>query len=156
MYILSSNSVSNSRLMCKSHSFVNCVTTGESHLAKRPSDLKQNGTQEKTPFSGRVFYALSHGVLSFVASVSFKNHWIEASDWLVKNFNQPEGGFMSELTHNKTYHTTWKGTLVFQLEDTVCLFGTLLLLDPIHFPKSEPCLLIGSVCQNGALLGTSL
>ena len=47
-------------------------------------------------------------------------------------------------------------TLVFQLEDTVCLFGTLLLLDPIHFPKSEPCLLIGSVCQNGALLGTSL
>ena len=47
-------------------------------------------------------------------------------------------------------------TLVFQLEDTVRLFGTLLLLDPIHFPKSEPCLLIGSVCQNGALLGTSL
>ena len=47
-------------------------------------------------------------------------------------------------------------TLVFQLEDTVCLFGTLLLLDPIHFPKSEPCLLIGSVCQNGALLGASL
>ena len=47
-------------------------------------------------------------------------------------------------------------TLVFQLEDTVCLFGTLLLLDPINFPKSEPCLLIGSVCQNGALLGTSL
>ena len=46
-------------------------------------------------------------------------------------------------------------TLVFQLEDTVRLFGTLLLLDPIYFPKSEPCLLIGSVCQNGALLGTS-
>ena len=47
-------------------------------------------------------------------------------------------------------------TLVFQLEDTVCLFGTLLLLDPIHFPKSEQCLLIGSICQNGALLGASL
>ena len=47
-------------------------------------------------------------------------------------------------------------TLVFQLEDTVRLFGTLLLLDPIHFPKSEPCLIIGSVCQIGALLGTSL
>ena len=28
-------------------------------------------------------------------------------------------------------------TLVFQLEDTVHLFGTLLFLDPIHFPKSE-------------------
>ena len=47
-------------------------------------------------------------------------------------------------------------TLLFQLEDTVRLFGTLLLLDPIHFPKSEPCLIIGSVCQIGALLGTSL
>ena len=47
-------------------------------------------------------------------------------------------------------------TLVFQLEDTVRLFGTLFLLDPIHFPKSEPCLIIGSVCLIGALLGTSL
>ena len=45
-----------------------------------------------------------------------------------------------------------KVTLVFQLEDTVRIFGTLLLLDPIHFPKSEPCLIIGSVCQSGALL----
>ena len=42
------------------------------------------------------------------------------------------------------------------LEDTVRLFGTFLLFDPIHFPKSEPCLIIGSVCQIGALLGTSL
>ena len=45
-----------------------------SHLAKRLSDLKQNGTQAKTPFSGTVFHTLSHGVLRFVASVSFKNH----------------------------------------------------------------------------------
>ena len=45
-----------------------------SHLSKRPSDLKQNGTQEKTPFSGTVFNTLSHGVIRFVASVSFKNH----------------------------------------------------------------------------------
>ena len=44
------------------------------HLAKRPSDLKQNGTQEKTPFSGTVFHTLSHGVLRFVESVSFKTH----------------------------------------------------------------------------------
>ena len=44
------------------------------HLAKRPSDLKQNGTQEKTPFSGTVFHTLSHGVLRFVASVSSKNY----------------------------------------------------------------------------------
>ena len=45
-----------------------------SHLAKCLSDLKQNGTQEKTPFSGIVFHTLSHGVLRFVGSVSFKNH----------------------------------------------------------------------------------
>ena len=38
---------------------------------------------------------------------------------------------------------------------TVLLFGTLLLFDPIHFPKSKTCLIIGSVCQIGALLGTS-
>ena len=65
------------------------------HLAKRPSDLKQNGTQEKIPFSGTVFNTLSHDVLHFVASGSFKNHWIEASDWLSKNFNQSEGVFLS-------------------------------------------------------------
>ena len=44
------------------------------HLAKLPSDLKQNGTQEKTPFSGTVFHTLSHGVVRFVESVSFKSH----------------------------------------------------------------------------------
>ena len=47
-------------------------------------------------------------------------------------------------------------TVVFQLKDMADLFGPLLLLDPIHFPISEPCLIIGSVCQIGALLGTSL
>ena len=44
------------------------------HLAKQLSDLKQNGTQEKTTFSGTVFNTLSHGVVSFVASGSSKNH----------------------------------------------------------------------------------
>ena len=71
------------------------ISQGFSHLAKRPSDLKQNSTQVKTPFSGTVLHTLTHGVLRFVASVSFKNHWIEASDWLSKNFRQPEGGFLS-------------------------------------------------------------
>ena len=47
------------------------------HLSKHPSDLKPNGRQEKTPFSGTVFQTLSQGVLRFVASVSFKNHWIK-------------------------------------------------------------------------------
>ena len=35
------------------------------HLAKRPSDLKQNGTQEKTPVYGKVFHTLSPGVSRF-------------------------------------------------------------------------------------------
>ena len=47
---------------------------GGSHLAKRLSDLKQNGTHKKTPFTGTVFHTCSHDVLRFVASVSFKNH----------------------------------------------------------------------------------
>ena len=42
------------------------------HLVKRPSDLKQNGTQEMTPFSGTVFHTLSHGVFRFVGSVKSK------------------------------------------------------------------------------------
>ena len=42
----------------------------EAHLAKCSSDLKQNGTQEKKPFFGTVIHTLSHGVHSFVASVS--------------------------------------------------------------------------------------
>ena len=67
----------------------------QTHLAKWPSDVKQNGTHEKTPFSGTVFKTFSHVVLCFVASGSFKNHWIEASYWLSKNFNQSEGGFIS-------------------------------------------------------------
>ena len=44
------------------------------HLSKRSSDLKQNGTQEKTSLSSTVFHTLSHGVIRFVASVSSKNH----------------------------------------------------------------------------------
>ena len=37
-----------------------------------------------------------------------------------------------------------KLTLVFQLQDTVRLFGTRLVFDPIHLPKSETGCLIGS------------
>ena len=37
------------------------------HLTKRLSDLKQNGTHEKTSFSGTVFNTLLHGVVRFVA-----------------------------------------------------------------------------------------
>ena len=41
-------------------------------------------TQLPTPFSGTVFDALSHGVIHFVRSVSFKNLEMEVSDWLVE------------------------------------------------------------------------
>ena len=46
------------------------LVKANTHLSKRPSDLKQNGTQENTPFSGTVFHTHAHGVLRFVASVS--------------------------------------------------------------------------------------
>ena len=46
----------------------------DAHLSKRPSDLKQNATQEKTPFYGTDFHSLSHGVFRFVVSVSYKNN----------------------------------------------------------------------------------
>ena len=51
-----------------SKGFANCICLPQ--LAKRPSDLKQNGTQEKTPFSGTFLNTLSHGVIRFVASGS--------------------------------------------------------------------------------------
>ena len=65
------------------------------HISKGPSGLKQNGTQAKKQFSGPVFHGLSCGVVCFVASVSFKNHQMEASHWLLEHLNQSQGGFWS-------------------------------------------------------------
>ena len=65
---------------------------------------------------------------------------------------KPSSGICSLLQAKKGHLLSWSN----YLEDMVRLFGALLLLDPIRFPKSEPCLIIGSVCQIGALLGTSL
>ena len=62
------------------------VRVYQSHLSKGPSDLKQNGTQEKTPFSGTVTHCLSHGVVLFVPTVSIWNRQIEASHWLEEEF----------------------------------------------------------------------
>ena len=42
---------------------------------------------------------------------SFKNHWIEASDWLSKNLNQSEGVFLSyHSQQNRPHHVKgyWK------------------------------------------------
>ena len=62
------------------------VSSHKAHLSKGLSDLKQNGTQEKTPFSGTVSHCLSCGVVLFVQTVSFWNHQIEASHWLKEEF----------------------------------------------------------------------
>ena len=56
------------------------------HLSKGPSDLEQNGTQEMTKFSGPVFHGFSCGVVHFVPTVSFWNHQIESSYWLIEVF----------------------------------------------------------------------
>ena len=42
-----------------------------SHLSKGVNDLKQNGTQVMSSFSGRVFYTLSQGAIHFFGTVSF-------------------------------------------------------------------------------------
>ena len=65
----------------------------QTHLSKWPGDLKINGTQENLTFSGPAFFGLPCGVLLFDASVSSRNHKIEAPDWLLKNSSHSEGGF---------------------------------------------------------------
>ena len=61
----------------KSRKFFDSFKCCNPHLSKRSSDLKQNGTQEKTPFSSTVFHTLSHGVFGFVASVSSTSGWLK-------------------------------------------------------------------------------
>jgi len=65
-----------------------------SHLAKRISDLKQNGTQKRHHFVAQVsipFHMVSSVLLRVLASET--TEWLP--DWLSKNFNQSEGGFLS-------------------------------------------------------------
>ena len=50
------------------------ITHAFSHLSKCRSDFKQKCTQLLKPFSGTVFHDLSHDMIHFVQSVSFKNH----------------------------------------------------------------------------------
>ena len=65
------------------------------HLSKGTSGLKQKCTQTPTSFLGTVFHALSLDVIHFVPRVSSKNLEMEVSDWLLKNFNQRESGFLT-------------------------------------------------------------
>ena len=71
--------------MLSKHFFFEYVLFYVPHLAKRLSDLKQKGTQEKTTFSSTVFHALSHGVVCFVADGSSKNHLLTGWDFLTPN-----------------------------------------------------------------------
>ena len=67
----------------------------DAHHSKHPRDLKQNGTQKETPFSGTVFNTLSHGVVRFVASVSSKNHLLTGWNSLRANQKLLFNGFLS-------------------------------------------------------------
>ena len=69
------------------------ILHGLAHLSKWLSDLKINGTQENVTLSDPAFHGLPRGILLFAVNVSFKNHKIEAPDWLLKNSSHSEGGF---------------------------------------------------------------
>ena len=60
------------------------------------------------------------------------------------------------LTTDTISSIGYLSTLWFQIQDTVLLFGTVLLLDPVHFRKYPACLLIGSILNFEALLGAPL
>ena len=80
-----------------------------SHLSKCPSDLKQNGTQENTPFSSTVFNTLSHGVIHFVSSGSSKKHLLTGWDFFTANQKFLFNGFWSyHLQQNETRERVWK------------------------------------------------
>ena len=68
-----------------------------SHLSKGSSGRKQKCTHFQTPFSGTVFDALSHGVIHFVRSVSFKNLEIKVF-WLAVEEFQPTKKRFLKLT----------------------------------------------------------
>ena len=67
----------------------------KTHPSKGTSGLKQKSTQTLTSFLGTVFHALSHDVIHFVPHVSSKNLEMEVSDWLLKNLDQGESGFLT-------------------------------------------------------------
>ena len=67
----------------------------KTHLSRCPSGLKQKCTQTLTSFLGTFFQALSHDAIHFVPRDSSKNLEMEVSDWLVKNFNTWESGFLA-------------------------------------------------------------
>ena len=69
----------------------------DTHLSKGSSGRKQKCTQCPTPFSGTVFYALSHGAIHFVQGVSFTNLEMEVF-WLAVEEFQPTRKRFLKLT----------------------------------------------------------
>ena len=106
------------------------------HLSKGPSDLEQNGTQRKTPVSSLVFHGLSCGVVRFVPTVSFWNHQIDASQWLMEEF-LPELRGKRFRKHRKWCHTYTNYDVIFTPPMTSHRFQKRFL------PNSE-----SNTCQN--------
>ena len=81
----------------------------ETPLSKRKSNLKQKSEELLTPLYSIISCALSKGatVILYLQSVSYKNIWIEASDWLLENFHKSKSGFWN--TRNKMNGTMWRG-----------------------------------------------
>ena len=94
----------------------------------------------------------------FVGEKNFLKRWM-CRRWLLSRPRQRLALFDSLKRPFETSVTDqgdiliWLFTLWFQLEGTVLLIGTLLLFDPVLFPKYEAWLLIGSIPNFEALLG---
>ena len=85
------------------------------HISRGPSDVNQNGTQEKAQFWRAHFFALSYGVVCFALTFSFYNHWIETPHRLLKNFDYlAESSFWTN-TCKRTWTTprerVWQTTM---------------------------------------------
>ena len=124
--------------------------TDISHLSKLPSDLKQNGTQEKTPFSGTVFNTLSHGMVrGFFASVRPKNYSLSGWNFLTANQKLLFNGFWSyHSQQNGAHHVKryWKRARKW------CLFLCTILFD-VNWPFCNMCSVI---CFNTGMIAMSV
>ena len=58
-------------------------------------DPQQNVNSFLTSIFNTVFYALSHDTFLFFSMVAQKTSKLRYSDWLLRNFNQSESGYLS-------------------------------------------------------------
>ena len=83
------------------HHFECSIDIGISHFSKRPSDLKQNGTQKRHHFLAAL-NTLSHGLVRFVASASLKT-----TLWLVEIFWQSIRSLWYSMVFKATPRKKW-------------------------------------------------